>query len=362
MEEVVPFYDRDGRDRPVEDGTVRDHLQRALAFTRQDVGRHALPLLGFADWNDTVNLPRGAESVFVAHLYGKALLEMMALTDCVSDRSACAAYRSAYEEMQTRTEAVAWDGEWYVQYFDHQGKALGSHRNRYAQIQLNAQTWSVISGFASAERGRRAMDSAYRRLNTRFGLKLSAPGFNGYDPTVGGVTTYPPGAKENGGIFLHPNTWAMIAEAILGNGDRAYQYYQQINPASKNESIEVYECEPYVYAQNILGDEHPQFGLARNSWLTGTASWCYVAATQWILGIRPSYAGLRIDPCIPSAWNGFTARRRFRGATLHLTVHNPKHVCRGVARMLIDGKPAHGDLIPSGLPGTEHSAEVWLGS
>jgi cellobiose phosphorylase len=205
------------------------------------------------------------------------------------------------------------------------------------------------------------MDSAYRRLNTRFGLKLSTPGFQGYDPALGGVTTYPPGAKENGGIFLHPNAWAMIAEALLGNGDRAHQYYGQINPASKNDSIEVYECEPYVYAQNILGDEHPQFGLARNSWLTGTASWCYQAATQWILGIRPDYAGLRIDPCIPSAWGGFSAKRAFRGRTFWIRVHNPQHVCRGVFKMTVDGEVAPSNLIAPDLPGIEHSIEAWLG-
>ena len=199
------------------------------------------------------------------------------------------------------------------------------------------------------------MDSAYNRLNTKYGLKLSAPGFNGYDPKYGGVTTYPPGAKENGGIFLHPNPWAIIAETILGNGERAYEYYAQINPVAKNDMIEVYECEPYVYAQNILGDEHPQFGLARNSWLTGTASWCYQAATQWILGIRPEYNGLRIAPCIPSAWSGFSAARRFRGQVLHITVHNPHKVCSGVVEMRIDGKISPGNLISPDMPKVEAS-------
>jgi cellobiose phosphorylase len=176
------------------------------------------------------------------------------------------------------------------------------------------------------------------------------------------VTTYPPGAKENGGIFLHPNPWAVISETLLGNGNRAYEYYAQINPAARNDSIEVYECEPYAYAQNILGDEHPQFGLGRNSWLSGTASWCYQAATQWILGIRPEYSGLRIDPCIPSTWNGFAAVRRFRGNLMQITVHNPQHVCKGVAKMNVDGYTILGNLIPVNLPGLEHTVEVWLGA
>jgi len=363
LDEVVRFYDTDKRGNPLESGSVLEHLRRGLAFTRQDVGQHGLPLLGFADWNDTVNLPQGAESLFTAHLYGRAVLEMIALLGRLGREADAKEYRAAYEEMRSRVEASAWDGEWYIRYFDHQGNPLGSRFNRQGQIYLNAQSWSVISGFASAERGPRAMDAVRERLSTRYGIKLSAPGFNGYDPVLGGITTYPPGAKENGGIFLHPNTWAMIAETLLGNGDRAYEYYAQINPAAKNETIEVYECEPYVYAQNILGDEHPQFGLARNSWLTGTASWCYQAATQWILGIRPDYDGLRIDPCIPAGWNGFAARRRFRGRMLHITVHNPQHVCRGVARMQVDGKVSPGNVVPAGLPPeVEHQIDVCLGA
>jgi cellobiose phosphorylase len=187
------------------------------------------------------------------------------------------------------------------------------------------------------------------------------PGFNGYDAKYGGVTTYPPGAKENSGIFLHPNPWAMIAETILGNGDRAYEYYAQINPAARNESIETYECDPYVYAQNILGDEHPQFSLACNSWLSGTASWCYQAATQWILGIRPEYGGLRIDPCILRTWNGFSATRRYRGRELHIAVYNPGGVCKGVVKMTIDRESVQGSVIPPELKGVKHRVEAWLG-
>lgn len=361
LDEEIPFYGQDPRGDQDDTGSVLEHLKRALDFTRQDVGKHGLPLLGFADWNDTVNLPAGAESVFAAHLYGKALLEAIALCEHLGDRGAVEDYRSAYEGMRACVEAVAWDGEWYVQYFDRDGSPLGSCANRHAQIQLNAQSWAVLSGFASPERARQAMDSAYRRLNTRFGLKLSTPGYDGYDPVVGGVTTYPPGAKENGGVFLHPNPWVMMAEVILGNGDRAYEYYAQINPVSKNDGIEVYECEPYVYAQNILGDEHPQFGLGRNSWLTGTASWCYQAATQWILGIRPEYQGLHVDPCIPSAWDGYSALRRFRGRSFQIRVHNPKHVCRGVALMKLDGSDFSGACIPPDLPGETHRVDVWLG-
>jgi cellobiose phosphorylase len=361
LQDMIPFYNKDKQGNVLEEETVLEHLKRGLAFTRKDTGKHGLPLLGFADWNDTVNLPTGAESLFTANLYGKALHEMIVLMEHLGDEACVQEYRAAYDEMKSRVESAAWDGEWYVRYFDNEGNPLGSSRNRYGQIYLNGQSWPVISGFASAERGRQAMDSVYKKLNTKYGIKLSAPGFNGYDPKYGGVTTYPPGAKENGGIFLHPNPWAMIAETLLGNGDRAYEYYAQINPAGKNENIELYECEPYVYAQNILGDEHPQFGLGRNSWLSGTASWCYQATTQWILGIRPEYNGLRVDPCIPSAWSGFSVRRRFRGRMMRIVVHNPEHVCKGVVKMTVDGKFVPGNIIPADLPGEEHHVEIWLG-
>ncbi len=361
LQETVPFYEKDQGGNALENGSVIEHLKRGLAFTSQDTGQHGLPLLGFADWNDTVNLPTGAESLFTANLYGKVLLEMIALLEHIGDTCRADEYRAAYEEMKSRVETCAWDGEWYIRYFDAGGQPLGSSKNTFGQIYLNGQSWPVISGFASPRRARMAMDSAYKKLNTKFGLKLSAPGFDGYDPQYGGVTTYPPGAKENGGIFLHPNPWAIIAEALLGNGNRAYQYYTQINPASRNDSIETYECEPYAYAQNILGDEHPQFGLARNSWLSGTASWCYQAATQWILGLRPEYSGLRIDPCIPTAWSGFSAKRRFRGQLMHVTVHNPQGVWKGVVKMVINGKDYPGNLIPLDLPGDEQHIDVWMG-
>jgi len=361
LNKIIPFYEKDKQGNPLETGSVLEHLKRGLAFTRQDTGQHGLPLLGFADWNDTVNLPTGAESLFTVNLYGKALCELIELLEYLDDTCAANEYRSAYEEMKSRVESVAWDGEWYLRYFDVDGNPLGSSKNTYGQIYLNGQSWPVISGFASSERGRQAMDSVYKRLNTRYGIKLNIPGFNGYDPKFGGVTTFPPGAKENGGIFLHPNPWAMIAEAILGNGERAYEYYAQINPVTKNDIIEVYECEPYAYAQNILSDEHPQFGLGRNSWLSGTASWCYQAATQWILGIRPEYNGLRIDPCIPSTWSGFSAKRRFRGRIIRITVHNPQGVCKGVVKMTLDGKDIPGNLVPMDLSADEHHLEAWLG-
>jgi cellobiose phosphorylase len=361
LEAVIPYYEKDREGKPVEVGTVLGHMQRAIEFTRNNVGVHGLPLAGFADWNDTVNLAAGAESLFIANLYGKALLDLVDLAEYLDDGELAERYGRYYEEMAARVNAHAWDGDWYVRYFDADGTPMGSAGNAEGQIFANGQSWPVISGFAPPERAQAALEAVHTRLNTRNGIKLSTPGYNGYDPGKGGVTTYPPGAKENGGIFLHANPWVMIAETAAGNGERAFAYYDQINPAAKNEKIDKFECEPYVYPQNILGDEHPQFGLARNSWLTGTASWTYQAGTQYILGIAPTYRGLRIDPCIPAAWPGFKVTRTFRGATYHIEVQNPNGVCQGIRSLVVDGQEIEGNIVPI-LPGDRvHQVEAVMG-
>lgn len=357
----IPFYEKDDNMKPVEEGTVLEHLKRAAAFTQGDLGRHGLPLLGFADWNDTVNLPRGAESIFTAGLYGKALTELAELADFLGDSELKALYEGYYAEMKENVNNWAWDGEWYIRYFDHEGKPIGTRRDKVGQIYVNAQSWSVISGFAPESRAVKALDAVKRILNTRNGIKLSYPGYNGYDPEKGGITTYPPGAKENGGIFLHCNPWVMIAETMVGNGNRAYEYYCQINPVFKNGCIDEYQCEPYCYPQNILGDEHPEFGLARNSWLSGTASWVYQAAVKYILGIRPGYRGLTIDPCIPNTWKGFRVRKHLRGSVYEIQVKNPEGVSGGIRQVLLDGRAFKEKTIPYFGDGKIHSVEVSMG-
>lgn len=359
--EEIPYYEKDRNEKPIETGTVMDHIDRAFDFTQTNVGSHGLPLLGFADWNDTVNLPKGAESFFSANLFGLALKELIPIIKSISNLDVVNKYQGMYQQMKDKVELCGWDGNWYLRYFDHQGNPVGSSQNEYCKIYLNGQSWSVLSGFASGERSQIAMDSVYEKLFTPHGIKLSTPSFNGYDPIYGGITTYPPGVKENSGIFVHPNPWAVIAETIIGNGDRAHRYYSATNPASRNDSIEIYECEPYVYSQNIISDEHPQFGLARNSWLTGAAAWHYIAATQYILGIRPELEGLCVDPCIPSNWDGFKITRKFRGKFITINVHNPYHVCKGVHHMLVGGKELKQNLIPCGLIDEETVVEVFLG-
>ncbi|MEH0741494.1 glycosyl transferase [Vibrio cholerae] len=360
LDKSIPFYQKDKQGQPLESASVWEHLCRAIEFTRSNTGQHGLPLLGFADWNDTVNLPTGAESMMVANMYGKALLDMLDLCRLRGDEQRAQQYQAQYEQMKFTVNECGWDGEWFIRYFDEQGQPIGSHINAQGQIYTNGQSWPVISGFADGERATTALNSVYSKLNTANGIKLSTPGYNGFDPNLGGVSTYPPGAKENGGIFLHANPWVMIAEAKMGNGDRAYQYYRQINPASKNDVIETFESEPYCYPQNILGDEHPQFGLGRNAWLSGTSSWTYVAGTQWILGVRPDIDGLIIDPCIPKVWPEFRVTRQFRGATYHIHVDNPNRVSKGVTELRVNGERVEGNKVHV-LAAGDHRIEVTLG-
>jgi cellobiose phosphorylase len=361
LDRRLPYYEKDRNEQPLETGAVLEHMARALEFTRRSVGAHGLPLLGFADWNDTVNLPAGSESTLTACLYGKALLEMAALARWMGDGERERHYAAGYEKIKDAFNRHAWDGSWYVAYFNENGEPVGSQVNQAGQIYVYPQAWAVIAGFASPERASLALEAVYQRLNTRRGIKLSAPGYNGFDPHQGGITTYPPGAKENGGIFLHTNPWVIAAETLLRHGARANEYYAQINPALANDRGDEFETEPYAYPQNILGDEHPQFGLARNSWLTGTAAWMYLTGSQSILGVQPDYDGLHVDPCIPADWPGFEVGRIFRGARYTIRVQNPLHLCCGVNHVKVDGMEIMGDKAPAFSDGGEHVIEVVLG-
>ncbi|NLM10177.1 MAG: glycosyl transferase [Clostridiaceae bacterium] len=344
------------------EGTVWEHLDRALDFTYHHRGPHGLALAGRADWNDTLNLDVGngiAESVFTSMLFCKAVLEMIQISEFLKDEDSALKYRNMYEEMKKAINESCWDGDWYIRAFDDEGKVLGSRENEYGKIFINSQSWSVLSLVAPEEYAKKCLESVYEHLNTKYGIVKVYPGYPEYDPTKGGITTFPPGTKENGGIFLHTNPWVMIAECILGNGNRAYQYYTEILPARRNNDAEILEVEPYVYCQNVLGKEHPQFGTGRNSWLTGTAAWNMVAVSQYILGIRPEYESLTVDPCIPSGWKGFKARRKFRGCTYNIEVKNPEGVCKGVKKIIVDGDET--DKIPVKPEGTVCDCIVIMG-
>lgn len=360
LKEEIPYYQKGKKRAERVKGSVLEHLQKSLKFSREHLGKHNLPLLGFADWNDCMNLAPGAESIFNASLYARALLEMMDICEVIGDKKSVEKYKTWYNDVKNALNEHAWDGKWWVRWFGKDGEAYGTNKAKYGKIYCNSQSWPVFSGLADGARAVQGMDSLEKLLNTENGVKKSTPGYRGFDPTVGGISTYPPGAKENGGIFLHTNPWIMIAETILGRGDKAFRYYCQINPAAKNDKLDEFESEPYCYPQNILGDEHPKFGMGRNAWLSGTSSWTYQAATQYILGVRASFAGLIVDPCIPSTWKGFEMVRKFRGATYKITVKNPKGICKGVEKMVVDGATLDSNVAPIFKSGT-HTIEVTLG-
>ncbi len=352
LDEEIPFYDKGLKLADRVKAPVLEHLKRSLAFTKANTGQHGLPLLGFADWNDTVNLPGEAESLMIASLYGTGLNEMIDLCEHLGDKAQADQYRADHAAMKKVVNEEGWDGEWYRRYYTAAGEPIGSKENEYGSIYTNAQSWPVIAGFAEGDRAKTALDSVDKHLNTKFGIKLSTPGYNGYDEELGGVSSYPPGAKENGGIFLHSNPWVMIANCLIGNGDRAYKYFNQINPAARNEDIDLFEVEPYCFPQNILGDEHPQFGLGRNSWLSGTSSWTYQAATQYILGVKPGHNGLVVTPCAPKDWNSYKVVRQYRGATYNITVEREYKGDDYTTQLVVNGHELAGNTVPIAMPGT----------
>jgi cellobiose phosphorylase len=332
--------------------TVWGHVLRAVQFTLDNRGPHGLPRIGFADWDDTANLDHGsgkAESVWTGMQFCRAVLDLAELCDHLGKTTEAARFRSLHAEMAGIIDATSWDGSWYMRSYDDEGRPVGQSSARVHKIALNPQTWSVIGELGDLDRQRKAMESAHDKLNTPFGLRLIWPPYDRYEASIQGTTTFPPGAKENGGIFCHANTWAIVAAARLGWADRAYEYYRQIMPLARTD-VDVYKAEPYVYCQNICSPEHPHYGLGRNTWLTGTAAWTYVAATQWILGIRPTYTGLEISPTIPRAWPGFQASRLFRGVRYEINV--VRAGAGDAVRLTVDGKPIEGRIVAFPPEGT----------
>jgi cellobiose phosphorylase len=360
LDEMVPYDNQPGSQAP-----LYEHLQRCVRYTLERIGPHGLPLIGRADWNDCLNLNcfssepgqsfqtttnkegKVAESVFIAGLFVLALEELAAIAGRRGLAVEEQLYRHESEKMAEVVWAAGWDGDWFRRAYDDFGNPVGSKDCAEGQIFIEPQGICVMAGLGLADgRALRAMDSVGERLATPHGIVLQQPAYSQYYLQLGEISSYPPGYKENAGVFCHTNPWIMIAEAMLGRGERAHDYYLRINPSRREEISEIHRCEPYVYAQMIAGCDAPTHGEAKNSWLSGTAAWNYAAVSQWILGIRPELDGLRIDPCIPAGWDGFTAVRRFRGAEVKITVRNPRHVCKGVRRMLVDGVEMAGNVLP----------------
>jgi cellobiose phosphorylase len=251
-----------------------------------------------------------------------------------------------------------WDGHWFRRAYDFFGDVVGSAENEEGQIWIEAQGICVMAGIGLDDgRAERALDSVADRLGTDHGLVLLDPAFSRYHVELGEITSYPPGYKENGGVFSHTNPWIVIAETLVGNPDRAFDHYLRINPSAREVLGDVHRCEPYVYAQMIAGKEAPTHGEAKNSWLTGSAAWNFVAITERILGIRPEHEGLRIDPCLPSEWDGFRAVRRFRGATYRIAIGKPIGVSGRITSLLVDGRQVDGNVVAPAPQGADVTVE-----
>jgi len=366
LDEPVPYDNRPGTEEP-----LYGHLERSIRYTLERLGPHGLPLIGRADWNDCLNLNifseepgesfqtaplkrdgTVAESVFLGGLFVLAAREMAGIARWRGLEEEARRYEAAADEMARRVLEHGWDGEWFLRAYDAFGGKVGSRECSEGQIFIEPQGMCVMAGIGLEDgRARRALESVREHLSTPHGILLHQPAYTRYYVHLGEISSYPPGYKENGSVFCHTNPWVMIAETVVGNGDQAYDYYRRINPSVREAISEVHRCEPYVYAQMIAGRDAPTFGEAKNSWLTGTAAWNYVAVTQHILGIRPTFGGLRVAPVIPRGWMGFTARRVFRGVTYPITVRRVGPGNRVSLR--VDGAPVEGDVVPLPPPGTE---------
>jgi cellobiose phosphorylase len=358
LDEPVVYENRPGTEKP-----LYEHLQRSLRYTLDRLGPHGLPLIGRADWNDCLNLNafsdtpgesfqtttnkegKVAESVFIAGMFVLAAKELAAIARERGLADEAQRYLDEAARMESTVCGHGWDGEWFLRAYDDFGRKVGSHECDEGQIFIEPQGFCVLAGIGLDDgQAEKVLAAVKERLATPHGIILQQPAYSRYYLHLGEISSYPPGYKENAGIFCHTNPWIMIAEAIVGHGDQAHDYYLRINPSAREEISEVHRCEPYVYAQMIAGRDAPTHGEAKNSWLTGTAAWNYVAITQWILGIRPTYAGLQIAPVIPSDWLGFKATRLFRGVTYHISV---ERAGRGnTVSLTIDGRPIEGSVVP----------------
>lgn len=351
---LLPFADK-GED------TVFGHMKRALQFNLSRTGAHGLPTGLKADWNDTLRFGKKGESIFTAMQLRYALKVYIdvALLLRRADESSWA--KLTIERLSSNIKRYAWDGEWFMRGYRNDGLKFGSKESKEGQIFLNPQTWSVISGLATKEQAETAMEKVKERLSSKYGLALCDPPFTKTDPKIVRATFFNPGLKENAGIFIQTQAWAVMAEALLGHGNRAYEYLRAYLPAAYNTKAEEREIEPYVVCQSTHGKESPKHGVSRIPWLSGSASWTYHAITQYMLGIRPEVGGIRIDPCIPSKWKSFSVRRVFREKVLEIEFENPVGAEKGVKKILLNGEAMEGNFIPIAKLDPENVVHVVLG-
>ena len=374
LDEPVPFDNEPGSEV-----SLMEHLRVSFNHVVENLGPHMLPLIGRADWNDCLNLNcfswdpnesfqttenktegSKAESLMIAGLFvvcGRDYVELCAKVGLAQEAERA---QKLVDDMVEAVKKHGWDGEWYLRAYDYFGRKVGSHENEEGQIFIESQGWCTMAGIGLEEgMVQKALDSVKERLDCEHGIVLNNPAFTKYLVEYGEISSYPAGYKENAGIFCHNNPWVIIGETVLGRGDYAWDYYRKICPSYTEENSALHKVEPYVYSQMIAGKDAARPGEAKNSWLTGTAAWNWYAITQYILGIKPSYGGIEIDPCICSEWKEYKVTRRFRGSVYEITVKNPDRVCKGVREILLDGQPLNGNVVPY-APGT-HTVLVTLG-
>ena len=358
LDEQVPYENQPGSET-----SLLEHLERCVQYTIDNLGPHSLPLIGRADWNDCLNLNtfsdvpgesfqtttnrdgKVAESIVIAALFTMAANELSQITKHQDLADKSARFQELADQMAATTRQYGWDDSWFLRAYDHFGDPIGSNSCEEGKIFIEPQGLCAMAGIGVKEgMVRKALEAVKRNLATEHGILLLQPPFSAYHLKLGEISSYPPGYKENASVFCHTNPWVMIAEAVSGNGEQALDYYLKINPSKREEISDLHRCEPYVYAQMIAGKDVDHFGEAKNSWLTGTAAWNFVAITQWILGIRPDYNGLRIEPVCPSSWKGFQATRKFQGTVYEIDVTRNSH--GNQISLSVDDKPIVGTLVP----------------
>ena len=350
LEQTIPFADG-GED------TVWAHMKRILDFSYGQLGSHGITKGLRADWNDCLNLG-GGESAMVAFLLVWATEHFLDAAIFLKADADAAAYEPRLAALKDACQACLWDGKWFLRGFTADGRPIGSHAASEGKVHLESNAWAVASGAATREQGISAMDAVDEWLYTPYGLMLNAPAFTRRDDGIGFITRVYPGIKENGSVFSHPNPWAWVAECRLGRGSRAMKLYDALLPENQNDIMEIRQAEPYTYCQFIMGRDHASHGKARHPFMTGSAGWAYFAATRYMLGVRPEFDRLTVDPCIPAEWDGFAVTRRWRGAEYEITVENPNHVEKGVAALEVDGEAS--DRVPAFNSGI-HRVRVVMG-
>lgn len=374
LDEPVPFDNVEGSEV-----SLFEHLRVSFNHVVDNLGPHMLPLIGRADWNDCLNLNcfswdpnesfqttenktegSKAESLMIAGLFVVCGRDYVELCQKIGKTDEAQRAEKFVNDMVEAVKKHGWDGEWYLRAYDFYGNKVGSKENEEGQIFIESQGWCTMAGIG-LEEGlvKKALDSVKERLDCEHGIVLNNPPFTKYVVEYGEISSYPAGYKENAGIFCHNNPWVIIGETVLGRGDYAWEYFRKICPSYTEEHSALHKVEPYVYSQMIAGKDASKPGEAKNSWLTGTAAWNYYAITQFILGIKPAYDGLQINPCIPSEWKEFTVKRVFRGAQYDIVVKNPQGINKGIKQITVDGKVISGNVVPHSAG--RHSVEVVMG-